>query len=153
MVWSKLLNPQLHKFMLIATIHIVVVCILLHIVKPKVHSPVIIIFNNRQVTTLFLLECLNVLFKVFLFKGFKFRYLDEELPVLEPDEGLSNEPIPFPCYVETSAWISLDPTKCTYIYTRCPKNKLKSLKVAKWRKDEWRMMITMMDEWRMMKDE
>ena len=30
------------------------------------------------------------------------------------------------------------------------KNKLKSLKVAKWRKDEWRMMK---DEWRMMKDE
>ena len=29
------------------------------------------------------------------------------------------------------------------------KNKLKSLKVAKWRKDNWRMMI---DEWRMMKD-
>ena len=29
-------------------------------------------------------------------------------------------------------------------------NKLKSLKVAKWRKDEWRMMK---DEWKVMKDE
>ena len=29
-------------------------------------------------------------------------------------------------------------------------NKLKSLKVAKWRRDEWRVMK---DEWRMMKDE
>ena len=29
-------------------------------------------------------------------------------------------------------------------------NKLKSLKVAKWGKDEWRMME---NEWRMMKDE
>ena len=28
--------------------------------------------------------------------------------------------------------------------------KLKSLKVAKWRKDEWKMMK---DEWRMMKDD
>ena len=33
---------------------------------------------------------------------------------------------------------------------RIVNNKLKSLKVAKWRKDEWRMIK---DEWRMMKDE
>ena len=40
--------------------------------------------------------------------------------------------------------------------SRCSRNKLKSLKVAKWRKDEWRMMEVewrMNEEWWMMKNE
>ena len=54
--------------------------------------------------------------------------------------------------VNSHAYISERTRNSKYLKSMTPlkMNKLKSLKVAKWRKDEWRMME---DEWRMMKDE